>query len=320
MSAYEELTMTGSIGREGVPLLYRTVAAVARFHHFPPPSGHSSWTTDAVTEVAHDFLTARPGTDRIRQLFLLSTDEVSFQALLHQAIRNHLRSIARRSDFGALMRRVRDVLQADARFTRAGDTSRLWTLVATESREPYTGQPEALVEAAWTVKNVRVVRWKSETRRGPYADRDSIARICERLLQAHPTAMSLPQLTRAVAARLNVGEPPLVVELDDELAKPLNGSYDDGPANQLLTNETAASIWRKLTEREKILLPVLDESVRNASERVGIGKSQAGVSMKRIRSLIDEECADGGDRGEVARRLQDIADDYLRTTEYGGAY
>ncbi len=118
----------------------------------------------------------------------------------------------------------------------------------------------------------------------------------------------------------NVGEPPLVVELDDELAKPINGSYDDGPANQLLTNETAASIWRKLTERERTLLPVLDESVRDAAERVGIGKSQAGVSMKRIRSLIDEECADGGDRGEVARVLQDVADDYLRTTEYGGAY
>ena len=52
MSAYDELTATGSLGRDGVALLYRTVAAVARVHRFPPPEGYSTWTTDAVTEVA----------------------------------------------------------------------------------------------------------------------------------------------------------------------------------------------------------------------------------------------------------------------------
>jgi hypothetical protein len=123
--------------------------------------------------------------------------------------------------------------------------------------------------------------------------------------------MTLAQLTRAVAARLNVGEPPLLVELDDELAKPINSAYDDGPANELLTDEATASIWGKLTEREKAVVPFLDESVRDAAERLGIGKSQVGVSMKRIRLLITEECANELDRGAVTRRLQDIADAYL---------
>lgn len=311
MSAFDELVQDGTLGRDGVALLYRAVGAVARLHRFPPPEGHSSWTDDAVREVAHDFLTARPGTDRIRQLFLLSTDESSLKALLHQAVRNHLRSLARRSDFGSMMQRVRHVLEADSRFERVGNTPRLWTLVSSGSRDPFTGQPEALVEAAWTVKQVRIVRWNSERRRGPYADSDSIARICERLLESYPTAMTVAQLTRAVASRLNLGEPPLLVELDDELAKPMNSAYDDGPSNQLLVAEATASIWGKLTEREKSLLPFMDGSVREAAEQLGIGKSQAAVSMKRIRLLVAEECVDGSDRGAVARRLQDVADAYL---------
>jgi hypothetical protein len=250
----------------------------------------------------------------------MSSDDASLQRLLHQAVRNHLRSIGRRTDFGALVRRVRNVLEGDERFMLAGGTPRLWTLTTTRSRDPFTGQPETLVQAAWTVGDVKVVRWRSDTRRSPLADRDSISRICEGILETYPTAMTVAQLSRAIASRLNVAEPPLLVELDDALAKPIDDAFDDGPANRLLEGTSTRAVWERLSERERAVLTVLDLSVRDAADQLRLGKSQTGVAMKRIRTIIEEECVDEVNRGMVTRRLQDIADLYIRTDEYGGAY
>ena len=223
-------------GRPAVP---NRCCGRARIHRFPPPEEYSNWTKDAITEVAHDFLTARPGIDRMAQVYVLASDEESLERILHQAIRNHLRSIARATEFGSVMRRVRSVLEDDGRFTLVGGGSSRWTLVVSGARDPYTGPMEFIIGVAWGVKGVRLVRWNSETRRGPYADRESIARICERVLQAFPTAMTVAQLSRAVAARLNVGEPPLVVELDDELAESSNASANDLIADGLVSDEAS---------------------------------------------------------------------------------
>lgn len=314
MSAYHELASTGRLGREGVDMLYKTVAAVARIRRFPPPEGYESWEPDAVLEVAHDFLVDRPGVDRMRQLFLLATDDMSLQRLLHQAVRNHLRSRARATEFGALMRRIRSVLEHDERFAvTSGDGIPRWTLRATGARDPFTGQIESLIEASWRVHGLRLSRWNSETRRSPHAERDSLARLCEHVLRAAQTTLPVNHLARVVAARLNVGQPPMLVDLDERLAKPGDVAGQDSVGTVLVVDEAAHAAWSQLTERERLLVPLLEESVRAAAGRVGLGKSQAAVAMKRIRSVLADACSDGVELGAVARRLQDIADESPRT-------
>src|ERR1700730_369640 len=129
-TAYSDMTRDGVAGASRVTALYRTVAAVARIRRFPPPDGYDRWTADAITETAHDFLVARDGVDRLAHLFRLAVDDDSFDRLLHASVRNCLRSRARATERGALIRRLRTVLEGDARFCTVGESTgvKRWTL------------------------------------------------------------------------------------------------------------------------------------------------------------------------------------------------
>jgi len=315
MGAYDEFAALGRLGPEGTRLLYAVVAAVARIRRFPPPDGYERWEPDSVLEVAHDFLVDRDGKDRMRQLFLLATDDESLERLLHQAVRNHLRSKARATEFGALMRRVRDVLEHDERFESVPSPEPRWTLRTSGVREPFTGQIDTLIDAGRRMQGLRVRRWNSERRRGPYADRETLARLCEHLLVAAQTALTVRQLARIVAARFNVGSPPLMVELDERLAKSTYPSQEDSVGEGLVVEEAARAVWSQLTERERLLVPVLEMGVREAASHIGTGKSQAAVSRHRVRTIVEAACGAEVDRGSVLRRLEELADDYFRTVE-----
>src|SRR5947209_18723055 len=97
MNAYAEFQQAGRFGPEGAKLLYATVAAVARIHGYPSPSGRAAWTKDDVQAVAHDFLTSKNAERRLTQLFISAVDEESFARLLGTAVLHHLRSEARRT-------------------------------------------------------------------------------------------------------------------------------------------------------------------------------------------------------------------------------
>ena len=111
MGALEEFRESGKLGPEGVKLLYETVAAVARFGRFPPPYRYASWESDSVAEVAHDFISGERSLERLAHLYVLATDERSLELLLQEAVRNFLRSQARRTERGRLIRRLQDVFE-----------------------------------------------------------------------------------------------------------------------------------------------------------------------------------------------------------------
>jgi hypothetical protein len=307
MGAYEELRDTGEMGEFGAALLYQTVADVARVRRFPPPDGHDRWNDDAVMETAHDFLTERSGVARMRQIQLRAFDEESFEKLLHQAVRNHLRSRSRASDLGALIRRVRTVLEEDDRFVTVGTSGILrWTLQSTGVREQFTGQIETLIAASRSVEGVTMVRWRSERRRGPVADREALAQIFEAVLVAAGTSLSAIELAKVTAARFNLLDPPLLLELDEAFWRP-DPFAEVGPAERAVAAEQAAEIWEQLSPRERTIYLFVDQSARQAAEHVGLGKSQIAVSQARIKELISDAIGGSPDAPSVIAELERLA-------------
>src|SRR5262245_47045093 len=110
MTPREEIHAKQRIGPAGAALLYQLVHAVAVSRNFPPPPGYEQWDKSAVTETAHDFLDGPRGTRRIMDIALRSVDDRSFERMMETAVLNYLRDLARRTDFGRLVVRVKEVL------------------------------------------------------------------------------------------------------------------------------------------------------------------------------------------------------------------
>ena len=315
MGAYQEFREHGELRDEGVRLLYQTVAGVARIRRFPPPEGHEQWNAEAVTETAHEFLAERDGVARMRQIHRLAFDDDSFERLLHQAIRNHLRSRARATEFGALMRRVRSVLEGDERFQRVGGGRGIprWTLSATGVQEQFTGQIEHLIHVGRAVAGIKEVRWRSDRRRGPIADRESLAMMFEAVLTSANTSLTVRELARVAAARFNLLDPPLLVDVDDALSGPV-APIRDGPAQTIIAAETAADLWSQLTDRERDVYPYLDLSARQAAQYLNLGKSQVAVAQARLKELLARELSDSGGASAVVAQLEGLSETWSNRT------
>ena len=195
------------------------------------------------------------------------------------------------------MRRLRDVLEHDDRFVLVGGSIPRWTLAATAVQEQYTGQEEKLIEFGRDVQGIKLVRWKTSSRHGPLADRESLAALCEHVMRSAGTALTVRQMTTVAAVRLNLAEPPAVAQLDDEVFHGSSRVSEDTVGSLVAIRASAEDIWAQLTDRERTLLPILDMGVREAAERIGIGKTQAAVSIQRLKALLksimEEDPEDG---------------------------
>ena len=105
----EELLSTGSLGPEGVALLYRTVEQVVRVRHLPPPEGADKWSPDMLLEAAHDVYLHRKGAERLLSLAAGTSDEDGFRQKLWRMVVNDLASMNRRTARGKLHERLKDV-------------------------------------------------------------------------------------------------------------------------------------------------------------------------------------------------------------------
>ena len=125
-----------------------------------------------------------------------------------------------------------------------------WTLSATGVQEQFTGQIEHLIHVGRAVAGIKEVRWRSDRRRGPIADRESLAMMFEAVLTSANTSLTVRELARVAAARFNLLDPPLLVDVDDALSGPV-APVRDGPAQTIIAAETAADLWSQLTDRER---------------------------------------------------------------------
>lgn len=289
MSGWEEVRETGAFGEEATVELYQCVRAVARAGNYPPPAGYRLWTVDAVIETAHDVFADARGPQRLVELAVKASDDTSFLRLLEQVVRNYLRDQARVTAKGRLIRRLRELLEADSRFevVPPGQPG-AGNIELTDGTTPgvWNGRLSDLSAAAYKVTDVSVVRWRPEARRrSPVADGPSLMAVCEAVLRAAGASLPIAEIADVVAARFAVGRGPVVIPVDDMDSwwPPAAGSDETASAEEIRAG--AEELVLQLTPMERIVLAHLDNPVRQIADLTGLGKSTAAEVALRVRQI-----------------------------------
>jgi hypothetical protein len=303
MTPLEELLNGGRLGREGAKALYRMVRAVVVAHGFPAPGGRPGWDTDAVAEVAHEFLADERTPRRLTHLAVHSVDDDSFDRILHRMVLNFLRDGGRRTETGRLMLRLRDVLgESDEFVAEPGDR---WRLVS-QPPQPSGVSPAVLIQAASAETRVTVPRWSLQTRRRPpAADAASLERLCRRVLGAAAGTVPLDQLAQSIAPRLGLTPMPLAQAVDDR--DPFDSIAAPQHADAVIDSMRAAEIFTILSQRERLLLATTGTPVRDLRSVIGVGPSQAAELQGRLRGLLASELQDDENYEAVFFHLIDQA-------------
>lgn len=311
MSAFDELTTTGRLGADGAKMLYGAVRAVGKGRGFPPPTGHSSWTKDAVIEAAHTFLASTRTPARLAHLRLHATDEQSMERLLNTMILNHFRDRARQTELGRLIRRISSVLADDGRFVRNDDR---WSLT-TGPTSPSTVPVARLAAAADAVERITVPRWSDRTARAhPHADAASIALLCHTVLEEANGSLPAVDLGRATAGRVGLRRTPVVTLLDvPELADETYSTAVDANNHRF----AARVVFDTLTDRERRMMATLHLPLRDLYEATGIKKSQASDVRTRAIAVVTEATSGLPDPNIVRVHIHDIARNWLRERTEG---
>jgi hypothetical protein len=312
MSAWEELRRDGAFGTEATVELYRRVRAVARAGNFPPPDGYPAWTIDAVAETAHEIFADARGPQRLVELAVKAHDEASLRRLLEQVVRNFLRDRGRATLKGRLIRRLREVLAEDTRFSvvPAGQPGGGQNLMLAGWTVPgvWNGRPEDLVKAAYTVTDIAVVRWRPDTRReSPVTDAAGLAAVCEAVLRAADASLPLGELADAVAARFALSPAPVVTAVDD--VDPWLPGVDTVEQAEAEAEVLAGAhrLLTQMTPRERLVLAHLDLPVRQLAEQVGLGKSAAAQAAARVREIAGRVLGHEEHREEMLSMARDLA-------------
>lgn len=303
---WKEIRRTGTLGAPAVELIYEAVDAVRRFGSYPPPPGFSRWDESAVHDAAHDFIVdgespSGDGTGRLARLVASATSEESFERLLHTAVKNHFRAAARRTNKGAVHRALTHAVGADDAIVVAGADLkvRTWSLSEHVGNDPYSGDWGPLISAAYAAPGVRLARWKSTTRRQPIAESASLRRVIHAVLEAAAAPVTPALMVEVIVARFPLALGERIVALNDqgdEIADP-SGSIT------LAVPAEADEVWDQLNDNERLVLAVLDQSARKASEQTGLHRNTANRAM-RSAALVLRECLRGMDQQESI--MQDL--------------
>jgi hypothetical protein len=309
MTPREELLRTHRLGHTGAALLYRTVFLVAVGNRFPPPEGSASWNETAVTETAHDFIKDERGARRLLDIAVRSVDERSFERLLEAAVLNFLRDVARGTDLGKLILRVKEILRDETDFEAVPGSPERWTL-ADGPAAPSVAGPDDLASATAGVEVV-VPKWTSERRDAPLADRPSFVRLMTSVLTAAAGSLTAGDIARALTARLYHRRTPLTMSLDirEQVSEP--GQTGGDPATRTVAELHAIDIFNSLSDRERIIVTTLDRNVRDLARLIDTGKTQAALIRQRLVDRLNDELVDDDHADHTATILCELCDEWI---------
>ncbi len=309
MTPRDEVLVTGMLGFEGARLLYATVRAVALGYGFPPPPGSLLWDESAIAEAAHDFLLGERGQKRIADVTTRSVDDRSFERILDSAVANYLRDVGRRTDFGKLIVRTKEILRSRDEFLAVAPKKERWTL-ADGPTDPSSVGPETLTRAIVAIEVV-VPTWNSAKRDAPLADEASFVRLIEALLLAAAGSLTAVDIAHVLTSRLDHRRTPLSVEVDtlDGLGESLQPPVD--PALAAVSELHAAEIFGRLSDRERIIVARLDSSIRDLATHIGVGKSQAALIRQRLFDKLAEDFDDPASAEATSAALTQICADWV---------
>jgi hypothetical protein len=300
MSPYAELRANGQFGAAGYDLLFGLACQELRLF---PVLQHDVADDNAVWDVVGEFLVER-GSGVVTMLLTCATDDDSFGALLRTSLRHWLVDQARKTDRGALRRRLERLVSEDDRFevVPSGQAGAGWWRLAGTGAAPAGPSPTDLRDAAWGVRDIRIPAWSSEDRRAPAADAESLARIMLAVLLKADGSLP-PETVVAVFAHrlpraLDPAEEPLIGE---EVAGLGTASVEtDDPAEAIIAAmeardavHVARVFYLLLSAEERRLLPCLDGAIDEQMRAAGRGRSQTYLRVNalkvRLRALLGEE-------------------------------
>ncbi len=302
---YEEARAAGTLGPSGVALLYETVDAVRRFSRYPPPPGYDRWDATSVAEIAHDFLS---GPTRIVGVLARAIDDPSLERLLEVSVRNYLRSEYRRTEQGRMLRSLRRVVENDDAVITVGvgaPAAGCWSLPVHAGVPAYAGPLRDLVNAAFSVSGVRRARWREDARtRPPIAEPESLRRVVGAVLVAAASPVSPAVMLRVIAARFPVADAVSVVPLTDVLEERTPDRDASSPATRLVAEE----IWDQLSENERLVVGILDESVRDIASETGLSRGSAHRAVLAAKAVLAEHLDDEDEALGVIGELRALSD------------
>ena len=299
MSPYAELQAHGQFGAAGYKLLFELARQELR--RFPGLRLDPA-NADAVWDIAGDFLVER-GQGVTAALLAEATDDEIFSKILRKSVRNWLIDQVRKTDRGALRRRLERLIGEDDRFEVVPDGQAgagWWRLAGTEA-EPTSPPLEDLRAAAWGVRGIRIPAWSSEDRRAPAADGESLGRIMGVVLARANGSLQPATVVAVFADRLpNALDPAEEPLADADAAQLAVGDAVGDPAEAVIANEaasrakrTAQSFFLVMSADERRLLPHLDGTITEQQEAIERGRSQTYQHVKalkeRLRALLGEE-------------------------------
>lgn len=261
-------------------------------------------------DVVQDFLV-----DRIKPLTALlltqATGDDSLARLLRASIKNWLIDRARATGTGPMRRTIEKVLSTAPDFERVADGEAgagRWRMTGSEA-EPWAGNVDDLTAAAWSVRDVRVPKWSSPTRRAPLADRESLIAIIRAVLARAAGSVETAHLVAVFANRFAAALDPLVASIDDD-DNPIDvESVAFDPEETLIAAEVtldvataAAEIAGRLTNTEREIVPILHDGAA-IRRKLGEGRTQCAAYAARLKAKICELAGTGGDAEEIVREV-----------------
>ena len=311
MTPREELLSSRRLGQAGAELLYKTVWLVAVGNGFPPPEGSANWNETATAETAHDFVKDDRGPKRLLDIAVRSVDDPSFERLLEAAVLNYLRDIARATDMGKLIVRVKEILRDEKDFETVQGYPDRWTLAGGPTK-PSTASPGELASATAGVEVV-VPRWTSERRDPPLADRASFVRLMISVLTTAAGSLTAVDLAHALTARLDHRKTAYTTNLDirEQVSEPARTSRN--PATLIAAELHAIDIFNSLSDRERIIVTTLDKNVRDLGLLIDSGKTQAALIRQRLIDRLRDELSDADNPDGIATILCGLCDDWIES-------
>lgn len=315
VSAHDELQRDGQFGVHCLAVLNRLMRRESRkVPSLKPPGG---WSEPYFDDLVQDFFVGK-GKGATIALYAQARDDDQFGALLSRIVKNWLIDRSRsETDLGALRFRLEKLLPARTEFARVPDRrpgAGRWRLADSPDRV-FAGDVEDLAKAGRVV-SVNTMQWHSDTRRAPVTDTPSLIRLLERIFETAGGSLELGQIVYAVRGRFH---PQFTddVALDhrtepSERLAPGLGALETAQSG-LDTQESKTRIalvarrLRNLLDDDALsILDVLDDPAQIAA-RLGVGRSQAYVTRRRVAGVLAELIGKDPDRAAILAETRSLA-------------
>ena len=302
----------GQIDTELYALLVRLVRVVVFHSGLPPalsPTGH--WNVEAATDATQGWIERRLlRTNALLAAFDLADAPGPFLRSLERNFRHYLVNESESGELENLISRTGTLLREDDRFRRWIEMKRpsdsWWGLAAPEweEREPYQGNDEALVSAAWAVGEVTIFRYsQSVERASPILSSDELGSFLERLLGQVDALLTVRHLAVVFERRFDLGTPP-VVELTPAIPEP---RLSEAPDDEMIRTATAAVV-SELSERQfRVLIRrAKDATLNEIATELDVSRGTVDNDLRSAGPVIDRYCTDGVTRELILEKIVDI--------------